>query len=285
MSLRPRSRIDIFTITGANTWNKFLGAKWVHVTMIGAGSGGNGGGLAAVAGSVNPALGGNGGAWSFMAFPAALLGNTEVATVGAGGGGGAASIVAGSLGAAGGNGGNCTFGSWFIAFGAQGSLTAGTTAGLGIFQISLSAVTPSTNGGQSNAAISSANLNSFFGGAAGGCGGTIAAGILGAASSPGGTVGNNSVQTTGKMGYAGLLAGGLANGGNGNTLNAANSPFGGSGGGGGNALAIAGAATIGGLGGFPGGGGGAGGAGLNLTSTAANGGNGGNGIIIVEQFF
>jgi hypothetical protein len=284
MSYRRRTHYDLFNVNGVTVWNKRAGARLILVCGLGAGAGGNGGGLAAVAGSVNPALGGCGGAWAQMFFPADLLGNTENVTVGKGGLGGNASVVAGSLGAAGGNGGNSTFGSWLIFFGPTGSLVAGAGVAIGLYQISGVNATPSTNGGASNGVPGNVNLNVALGGGAGGCGGIITAGVLGTAPGVGGTVGNNGVQVVGKMGYAGLLAGGISGGGNGNTLGA-NSMFGGSGGGGGNALITPGAAQIGGTGGGPGGGGGGGGAGLSGTSTAANGGPGADGAVLIFQIF
>lgn len=74
--------INIYTSTGANTWTKPSGLKYVIVEVMGAGGGGGG------ENTTGAASGGGGGGYSKKIIPAATLGATETATVGSGGLGG-----------------------------------------------------------------------------------------------------------------------------------------------------------------------------------------------------
>ncbi len=271
---------QVFTATGANTWTRPAGAKFVEVVVV-AGGGGGGSGRRGAAGSARVGgQGGAGGGWARQVFLASLLSATETATVGAGGAGGAAVSADNTNGNAGTTGGNSSFGAWLRATGG----TAGdggtnttpttTTAGFGL----------SDGGGGGRVSGSSDGIGgaSRMGGGGGGQGGGItAADAYGTGTSvsigAGGTAAVGS-RAGGTAGTDGSTAGGAG------TAATANDASGGAGGGGGGANTAA-AAFIGGVGGIYGGGGGGGGASVNATGASGAGGAGGNGIVIVITYF
>lgn len=73
------STVQVFTSTGANTWNKPAGLKWVIVEVQGGGSSGTS------SGGANHDASGAGGGYAKKLIPAASLGSTETVTVGSGG--------------------------------------------------------------------------------------------------------------------------------------------------------------------------------------------------------
>ncbi len=308
---------DIRTYTsGANTWNKPIGAKAVYVVCVG-GGGGGGGGVGGNAGSAR--IGGGGGGGGAMAerwiLPADLAA-TVTATVGAGGNGGNGNVgAAGSNGTAGGN---STFGAHLTCYGGgygKGAVAAqasaggggGGSAGAGANGASatnvggLPAVTAGANGisGQGGGGNIGTNNGKAEYGGGGGNGSSATPGAAGAGGSSiygaggggggGGITTGNAAQTAGQGGNVGSYATG--GGGNAGTSGAActvgtagtagNSTKNGTGGGGGGSDTNS-AGCAGGAGGALGGGGGGGGGGTN---TGGAGGVGGRGEIRVYTFF
>jgi len=277
--------VQIFTATGAGVWTKPAGAKYVNVTLIGAGGGG-GSGRVDNAGTLRGGGGGGGGGGITQEeFVAAALGATENLTVGAGGAGGAA-VAATADGNPGVAGGNSIFGTTLAltafggALGNGGTGAAGGVAGAGGLGSRYGNATSGT-GGQggngSNGAAAGANgaTSTVPSGARGGAGG---GGISAGDAAQIGGVGGAFTNT---LAAAGGTAGGLsAPGGPGNS--SATDRQGTGGGGGGSSVAAS--AGDGGAGGSFGGGGGGGGAAVNGTGDSGKGGDGANGIIIVVTY-
>lgn len=259
LAARPVTDVQAFTTAGTTSWTKPANAKWVEVTVIGAGGAG-GSGTAGLNTS-----GGGGGGYGFKRMAASALGSTETVIVGAGG-------TAGANGSTGGNGGSSSFGTSTLlkANGGSGggsSAAAGGTVANGDIKFA---------GGASNtvsgAGVDTATDPSPRGGGAGGYnGGTPASAIAGGAGGSfitnyvkaggaGGTAGVNN-GTAGTSTSGGLIIGGVGGGGGGYNGSGTNT--------GGN----------GGAGGFPGGGGG-GSSGTNNT-----GGNGADGMVYVVTYF
>lgn len=76
----PTTRTVVFTNTGANTWTKRPGLKYIEVEVVGGGGGGGGG-----YGNGDGGSGGGAGGYSKKRINASALGATETATVGTGG--------------------------------------------------------------------------------------------------------------------------------------------------------------------------------------------------------
>lgn len=113
-------KIQIFTSSGV--WTKPPNTTIVRVCVWG---GGGGGGSGSQTGSYTTygGSGGGGGARLFRIFPASLLPDSVIVTVGAGGAGGAARVYSNTLGQpglAGSTGGTSSFGSFVAASGASG---------------------------------------------------------------------------------------------------------------------------------------------------------------------
>lgn len=114
--------VQVFTATGANTYNPTSGMKSCLVLSTGAGGGGGGTDVAAAAS--RPAAGGGGGAGGtcLELFSAATIGASQTVTIGVGG-------TAGSnTGGAGGAGGNTTFGALHTATGGAAGSGSGAVA-------------------------------------------------------------------------------------------------------------------------------------------------------------
>lgn len=286
--------VQIFSTSGAHTWNRPAGFSATSITKVVAFGAGGGGASGAYGTGVGARAGGGagaGGARVEREYFTASLSATENVTVGAGGTGGAAQ--ASGTGNPGGNGGASTFGSNLTAFGGGGgpaptSSCAGgggagyLSGGSGATAGNLGGTTGNTGAGAGNtAAVGGAAGGGSTGGAVGnpggvaingGCGGGAGGGAnTTAAFFAGGTGGNN--QDT-------PIAGG-ATGANGSTATGINPNMRGAGGGGGGACTSSGGSPggDGGDGQQPGGGGGGGGAGVNVTSGA--GGDGADGIVVV----
>lgn len=105
------------SITGATTWTKPTGLKYV-IVEVQAGGGAGGGAV----GSDDAGGGGGGGGYARKLIQASLLGATETVTVGAGGVGGIGS---------GPSGGNSSFGSHLVSTGGSGGTANNGTAGVG----------------------------------------------------------------------------------------------------------------------------------------------------------
>lgn len=273
MSLKPSIRVDKFNAGGAFTWNKFLGAKYVIIQLIGGGGGGGNGAVSAPGSTVGVAAGAGGG-YGELFISAAQLGTTEVVNVGAGG-------------AAGADGGESSFGKYiFVRGGKSSGLATAQGAGYpgssvsatqnGLQQVGGSAGSNGTNGG-------AGTLGAGGGGSGGGSSSAIAAIAPGAG---GGSLiasvvtGGNSIAGAFAGQVGGLL--GAPNGGNGIVF-VTDEAIGGAGGGGG-ALQIAGNGGTGGNGAKPGGGGGGGGNAFT-GFTAGAGGAGADGLVIVTTYF
>lgn len=265
----PHTDVQVFTSTGANTWTKPTGAKFVQVVLIGGGGkGGNG-----VVSNTNSSggAGGGGAARNMALFPASILGSTETVTV-----------ATGSQ--------DTTFGAWLIATrgsdGADGVLSASTTGGNG----------GAGTGKGSLGVAASDGLDTIAGGASGGAGVVIAAGKNGGAgyinggagggaggglgANAGGNGGTANARGTGISGGIGGVGGAV--GGTPSNVTASE-PMGGAGAGGG-AGNTAGVAGNGGVGGKYGGGGGGGGS-TAAGGTGGTGGAGGAGMAVVTTFF
>ena len=294
----PNQSVDvqIFTVTGANTWTKPAGAKWVEVILIGGGGGGGSGRRGAVSTGRSGGGGGSGGGMARASYPASTLGVTETITVGAGGAGGAAQGTNDTNGNAGAAATGTTFGSWLRgedgSGGGGGSATLGTGAAVednvlyGMMIYANSGADQAgdgangNDGAASNAAPGILTANPLGGG---GGGGVTSANVEGAG-------GLGGEFTSGATQLYEAIAGGTAgaaggtNGGNGNNRTA-NQPLGGTGGGGGGGTGNG--TTAGGNGGTGGlyGAGGGGGAGSTNGANSGAGGAGANGIAIVVTYF
>lgn len=112
-------KIDNYTATGSDTWEKPAAARMIRV-QVQAG-GGAGGGAPATSTQTSAGGGGAGGAYGESWLLAAGVDASVTVTVGAGG--------AGAAGATGGNGGSSSFGSFVTASGGNGggTVAAGTT--------------------------------------------------------------------------------------------------------------------------------------------------------------
>ena len=87
-SINEAMDVQTFTSTGAGTWTKPNGAKFVLVVCVG-GGGGGGGGSSTASGTARHGGGGGGGASITKKFISASdLGTTESVSVGTGGTGG-----------------------------------------------------------------------------------------------------------------------------------------------------------------------------------------------------
>ena len=252
--------IQSFTTSGTTSWTKPTSAKWVEVTVIGAGGAGGSGATGGHNG------GGAGGGYGFKRFAASALGSTETVVVGAGGtnavnntngddGGYSAFGTSVLLKALGGTGGSNT-----------GSATGGTSNG----DISYTGGAGGASDG--GAGVDATTQVSPRGGGSGGYnGGTPAIAAAGGngggfttyyvkAGGAGGAAGVNA-GTAGTSTTAGLIYGGVGGGGGGYNGTGTNT--------GGN----------GGAGGFPGGGGG------GSSGTNNNGGSGADGMVYVVTYF
>jgi len=278
--------IQIYTNTGANTWNKPTGAHWVDVIMFGAGGGGGSGRKGEANTNRCGGTGGGSGAFTRAKLPALILGSSETVTVGAGGSGGASQTTNNSNGINGSAGGNTTFGTWLRANG--GGAGSGGASAQGVGGIAGS-------GGEWNGLVGGLNPLST-----GGDGSSSQSGELGCPFGPGSGAGggaidsSNSIYNGGTGGIGSYIqvtppAGGIA-GTTGSGRNAgagtpvtANNPLGGAGGGGGASSKTT-VAGNGGNGGIYGAGGGGGGACLSPTYNSGAGGNGANGIAVVITY-
>jgi len=120
--------VQVFSASGAFTWNKPGGNPTVTRIMgCGGGGGAGGGGTVAIGTFMSGGGAGGGASWFDITIPTALLANIETVTIGAGGISGAGSSSSGVQAGNGGQGSNTTFGSWVTGFGGGGG--AGTTAG------------------------------------------------------------------------------------------------------------------------------------------------------------
>jgi len=252
--------VQVFTTATTGTWTKPTNAKWVEVTVIGAG----GGGAAALAGTKTG--GGGGGAYGFKRFSASALGSTESYTVGAGGAGGTqAGTNDGTAG------GFSSFGTSVLVKapgGSGGTATAGAGGVIGNGDITHVGGAGGINGA---AGVSTDNVPSPRGGGGGGFNGgsppTAAAGGNGGgfttnyvkAGGTGGAAGVNNAGATPST-SSGLIYGGVGGGGGGYNGTGTNT-----GGNGGNGNL------------------GSGGGGANGTGTTA--GTGGDGLVVVVTYF
>lgn len=191
--------LHVYTSTGGNTWTKPAGLAFIEVEVVGAGGGGGGGN----SGITAPGGGAGGGGYSYSKIPAATLGATETATVGAGGAGGSTS------GTTGGNGGNSTFtvngGSTITAGG--GLAGNGTTAVLS---------TPAVVSGDAGGAVTNANtvaINLPGGGGGPGLAIAISLEITGAGGGSGNGMGAGGYAVTSGAGNPGSNYGGGGGGG------------------------------------------------------------------------
>jgi hypothetical protein len=270
--------VQVFTATGAGTWTKPAGAKWVQVICIAGGGGGGSGRKGAAATIRCGGGGGGGGGYSEIFLNAALLGATETLSVGAGGAGGTAQATNSTNGNAGTGGNASTFGAALIlravpgGGGGAGTATNGTAgnAGNGLKSNGGAGGAASTVGGN-GVASASANFASCGGGSGGGISNANAAAQGGAAKFA--TFSRNSAN-------GGNTAIG-ANGAAGAATDANYLSTGGAGGG----SSLVGNGGTGGAGGLYGGGGGGGGAAVDAVGNSGAGGAGGNGIIVVTTYF
>lgn len=274
--------VNIYTNLGTSTWTNVTGAVAVRVYLVG-GGGGGGSGRKGLTNTVRCGGGGGaGGNWSYMEFPAALLGSTETVTVGGGGPGGASQTVNSSNGSAGNTGTNTTFGSWLRASGGGGG-GAGTTA-------TGSAGSAGSSGGTAGGAGGTASTTGLLG--ASGAGGLINSG--GGGGSGGGLTTADATSTGGNGGSAGAS---IITGGSGSTSNGSNGgnvvaglAYGGSGGGAGGSKIASTPAGSGATGGNYGGGGGGSGAGQDsvgatISVDSGTAGTGGGGICVIITSF
>lgn len=260
MSLRPIVRVDKYTAAGAYTWNKYQGAKWVRVQMIGGGSSGSGA-ITTTSGS-----GGGGGGYGELDIPADILGATETVNVGAGG------VPVGQPSVSGGS----------SNFGKYAFVRGGAAAGSGYPSWSVTSAVG--HNGATFSSLNSAGIIAVRGGCGGGSGGisTGGNGFAGGSNIPSVAPATAGPGNTGPFSGVAGGAGGVGGNGSDGLDFAGNSAFGGTGGGGG-AGSAAGVAGNGGKGGYPGGGGGGGGA--TTTGTVGIGGAGADGIVIVTTYF
>jgi len=266
--------IQIFTATGASTWNKPSGAAAVEVIVIGAGGGGASARKGAAASVRNGSGGGGGGGLSRMIFRATDLSSSVSVTVGTGGTGGPAITNDNTNGANGTDGGVSSFGSYLTANPGTGKIFGGSD-GLG----GTGLTSNGSNGGPGGAS-----------GAAGVAG--SASGLAGAGGGGGGGVTSGNVQNAGAAGgahtFGGLTGGtgGAAGGTNGGAGNTHGNGAAGTGGGGGGGNSTAGGnGGSGGAAGGKGAGGGGGGAATNGAGSSGAGANGGNGVVVVITYF
>lgn len=227
----PTVDIQTYSSAGTTTWTKPSNAKWVEVTVIGAGGGGSA--------NNGTSGGGGGGGWGMQKFNASALSSTETVVVGAGG---TTGITGGTtyfgttplLRATGGTGG--TSGAAGTGGSANGSVHyTGGTGGYGSPQGNGvdTATDPSPRGGGSAGYDGGTPTNAVAGGnggsfitnyiKAGGLGGTTA-GTAGAAA---------STTNTGLI-YGGVGGGGSGRGASGSPTNVGGNGNLGSGGGAGN---------------------------------------------------
>lgn len=130
-----RANVQIFTATGAGTWVKPFGCRYVRVVCIGAGGGG-GGGANNTGGVVRAGgAGGGGGALATKDYSADDLGSTETVYVGIGGTLGTGATNAPAAATSGGNGENSYFGTTaanrLIGYGGGGGRLGNNTGGGG----------------------------------------------------------------------------------------------------------------------------------------------------------
>lgn len=254
--------IDYQPFTSTGTWTKPAGVTLVHIEVIGAGGGGGGGegtGVAACGGG-----GGAGGSRVHYLLSAALLGATEVVTIGAGGTSGAGGSS--GVGSTGGTGGTTSFGSFLSQVGSAGGVggtgasAAGGVGAATVDYIGANAVGATGATATENAVGSKGGNKLILGCGAGG-------------GSGGGCNGGTPVEYAGGAGGNTLTAGGTAGTANGGAGGAGSNGSGGGGGGGQDS-------GTGGAGGTStlGGGGGGGGAG---DSVGGSGGVGGAGVVKV----
>ena len=275
-----QAQVDVYSTAGTFTWTKPAGAKSVHVALL-SGGGGGGSGRKTPSGTAGSGGGGGaGGGYSERVVQAAILGATEIVTVGAGGTGGLAQTNANTNGSIGGAGGSSSFGTFVTAIGARAGNGGTVTSGGGgtVTSDQLRSMFLGASGGTGNLVAGQAGSANSTGAAGGGGGGGIAATPLATA---GGTGGAAYYFLTG-----GAALGGVAPGGAGGTsVNVATNQAAGGGGGGGGASSLTGNGGAGGAGGFYGAGGGGGGAALDTFGNSGAGGAGAPGIVVVTTYF
>lgn len=131
--------VQSFTTTAGTNWTKPLWARFAYACAIAPGGGGGAGRRGASGTLRTGGGGGGGGGISDKVFDAAILGATELVTIGSPGTGGAAQTVDDNNGASGTAGGNASFGSWLQSTGGAGGVggtnttAAGGAGGLGSF--------------------------------------------------------------------------------------------------------------------------------------------------------
>lgn len=255
---RPVTEVQIYSTAGTGTWTKPTNAKWVEVTVIGAGGAGGSGTSGA------NTSGGGGGAYGYKRFNASALGSTESYTVGAGG-------VAGANNTAGGAGNFSSFGTSVLIKAPGGSGGGSTAAAGGV--IGNGDVTYPGGAGNINGASApdTASSPSPRGGGAGGYNGGTPANAM--AGGNGGAFITNYVKAGGAGGAAGVNNGVAASATNTGLI------YGGVGGGGGgyngNGTNTGGNGGAGNLG--------SGGGGSSGTNNV--GGNGADGLVVVVTYF
>lgn len=262
----PQSSVNVtdiqtFSTPGTTSWTKPTNAKWVEVTVIGAGGAGGSGS------NDNNCVGGAGGGWGYKKFIASVLGATETVVVGAGGtnsvnntgggSGGASSfgtttyLKANGGGGGSGNTGPATGGTANGDVSYSGGNSGTSASGAGVD----TATAPSPRGGGNGGYDGATPPNAVAGGAGGG----FTTNYVKA----GGVGGNAGVNngTSGSTTVSGLIYGGVGGGGGG--YNGIGTNTGGNGG----------------AGGFPGGGGG------GSCGTNNLGGSGADGMVVVVTYF
>jgi hypothetical protein len=257
---QPATNVQLFS--GAGTWTKPEGCKWVQIICVGAGGGG-GSGHASASGNRGGGGGGGGGGITDVTYRAIALPASLSVTVGSGGTGGAG-VAANNDGNNGNPGGTTSVSS-------GGTVYAQAEGGNG-------GANGTNSGGAGGTAQTSAAA--LWLGGAGGAGGTHAAVGVAATNSQGapgggggGGMGTANVPFTG--GNGGLRVG-IGTAGQG-SAGGAGSNLGYIGSGGGGSPSVVGTSAAGGAGGFGSGGGGSGAA----TVATGNGGAGGAGIVLI----
>lgn len=183
--------IDVYTTTGANTWNKRSGVVAAEVAIVGGGGGGGSGGTQAVGSICTAGGGGSGGAWNRSVYDVSILDASETVTIGAGGAGGASQTLNASDGNAGVDGGVTTFCECLKALGGllgsagrnTNAAAAGGAARVGAYNgLSTAGQASSSTGAQGSSGADTAIGRGAAGAAAGG-GITAAEAVSGGGSS------------------------------------------------------------------------------------------------------
>jgi len=274
---QPLARINIYTSTGGNTWNKFPDASEVSGVLIGAGGGGASGRRGAAGTDRFGGGAGAGGGYTSFKIPASVVGSTESVTVGLGGAGGTGIGADNTDGNNGTAGGSTTFGAWAIAPGGNAG-SAGTAANGqgGTSNTTQGMFFNGAGGGGQNGLGSNGGFGYHYAAGGGGGGGGI---NVANANGNGGNGGQGSISRNSTLSGG---TGGVVAGANATVGTSASTSEGSGGGGGGGGGATSGTFNVGKTGGNYGGGGGGGGAVINGTAGGA-GGAGANGIAIIIQ--